>query len=236
MDLAREFRAYSAEHLLVIFLTIALPFALAALVRRWPSTKAERAIILGLLFLLAANYFGYLFYLRGHTDQPWQAKLPMQLCDWAMAVIIVALLTARPLWFEVAYFWGIGGTLQAILTPDLHYGFPDWRFFNFFISHSGIIVGVIFLMLTRGLRPYRISIVRVFAWTEFYFLCAMTVDYFTQVNYGYLLRKPEAFSLLSYLSDSRPIYLLEMHALALVFFGLLYLPFEIYDLCRQRSR
>ena len=51
------------------------------------------------------------------------------------------------------------------------------------------------------------------------------------MNYGFLLHKPEAFSLLSYLSDSRPLYLLQMHGLALGHsLAVLYLPFAIYDL------
>ena len=40
---------------------------------------------------------------------------------------------------------------------------------------------------------------------------AMIADQWTQVNYGFLLHKPEAFSLLSYLSDSRPLYLVERY-------------------------
>jgi len=78
--------------------------------------------------------------------------LPLQLCDWAMAVIIVALWTGNRRWLEVAYFWGIGGTLQAIITPNLRYGFPDLRFISFFVAHSGIIIGIVFLMLIYGFR------------------------------------------------------------------------------------
>ncbi len=229
-----EFRAYSAEHLIVMFVTIALPFVLAALVRRIGSPKAERAVVLGIIVTLLVNYIVFLFFLRAQTDQSWQGKLPMQMCDWAMFVVIVALLTANRYWFEVAYFWGVGGTLQAILTPDLRYGFPDLHFFNFFINHAGIIVGVVFLMLTRRLRPYPMSGVRAFAWAEFYFVCAMTVDLLTGLNYGYLLRKPATLTLLSFLSDSWPIYLLQFHLLAIVFFIVLYLPFAIYDLLGGR--
>jgi hypothetical integral membrane protein (TIGR02206 family) len=232
----REFRAYSAEHLIAIFLTIALPFLLAWIVRRMQSPRVERAIVLSILGALVANYVAYIVFVRVNVQQSWQQMLPMQMCDWAMFVIMVALWTAWPRWFEVAYFWGIGGTLQALLTPNLRYGFPDLRFISFFVSHSGIIIGVVFLMLTRGLRPQPMSIVRVFAWSEVYFACAITVDLLTGVNYGFLLHKPEAFSLLSYLSDSWPIYLLEMHGLALVFFALLYLPFALYDLLRRSDK
>lgn len=229
MESPSTFHAYSPEHLIAIFLTIALPFAFAALVRRTGSRMLERAVIAGILLALVANYLCYMIFVRHLQELTWQQMLPMQLCDWAMAIIMIALWTGWPRWFEIAYFWGIGGTLQAVLTPNLNYGFPDLRFISFFVSHSGIIIGVVFLMLTRRLRPYPISIVRVFLWTEVYFVVAMVVDHFTGVNYGFLLHKPEAFSLLSYLSDSRPIYLLQMQALALVFFLVLYLPFAIYD-------
>jgi hypothetical integral membrane protein (TIGR02206 family) len=150
-----------------------------------------------------------------------------------MVVVIVALWTHRRGWFEVAYFWGLGGTVQAVLTPNLAYGFPDFRFFSFFISHCAIIIAVVFLMLVRRLRPHAASVVRVFLWTELYFLITLAADAFTGFNYGFLLHKPEAKTLLSILSDYRPLYLFQMHLLALVFFVVLYLPFAIYDLVRR---
>ena len=164
----------------------------------------------------------------------WQQILPLQLCDWGMVVVIVAMLSGNQRWFEVAYFWGIGGTLQAVLTPNLPYGFPDFRFFSFFISHSGNIAGVVFLMLVHKYRPYPMAIVRVFLWTELYFVITVMADAYTGYNYGFLLHKPEAFSLLSFLSDWRPLYLIQMHGLALVFFIVLYLPFAIVDLVRGK--
>ncbi len=230
-----EFHAFSAEHLIAIFLTVALPFLFAGIVRWSQSKLVERAITVLILAGLIANYLGYMVFVRRLGELSWEQMLPMQMCDWAMVVIMVALWTGRRRWFEVAYFWGIGGTLQALLTPNLRYGFPDLRFISFFVAHSGIIVGVIFLMLTRRLRPYPISIVRVFLWSEVYFVCALVADQLTQVNYGFLLHKPEAFSLLSYLSDWRPLYLLQMHGLALLFFSALYFPFALADLFRGKA-
>ncbi len=230
METAPTFQAFSLEHLLAILLTVALPFVLARLARRYNA----RAIGYAISGVLIANYVAYLLFIRPRSDLPWSATLPMQMCDWAMVVIVVAIASGNRRWFEVAYFWGIGGTLQAVLTPNLTFGFPDPRFFAFFISHSGIIVGVVFLMLTRGLRPYPMSIVRAFLWSELYFVIALTVDLITGVNYGFLLHKPEAFSLLSFLSDHWPLYLLQMHGLALVFFAALYLPFALADLLAPR--
>jgi len=235
MTAAPEFHAYGSPHLLVIFLTAVLPFALFALVRRSKSQRAERVLVVTLSGLLVVNYATYLIFVRYRGGAvSWQQLLPLQLCDWGMVVVIVAMLTGRQRWFEVAYFWGIGGTVQAVLTPNLHFGFPDFRFFSFFISHCGIIIGVVFLMLTRRYRPEPMSIVRVWLWSELYFLVTMIADELTGYNYGFLLHKPEAFSILNFLSDSRPLYLLQMHGVALLFFLVLYAPFGIVDLAERK--
>src|SRR5260370_19862222 len=229
------FQPYGLPHLTVIFLTIILPFALAAIVHRLRSSRIERAIVGLLSAVLVANYIAYLIFVRSHGIVSWQQMLPLQLCDWGMVVVIVAMWTGNQRWFEVAYFWGIGGTLQAVLTPNLRFGFPDLRFISFFTSHSSIIIGVVFLMLIHRYRPYPMSIVRVFLWSEFYFVVTLVADELTGFNYGFLLHKPEAFSILSFLSDSHPLYLLELHGVALLFFVGLYAPFAVVDLVRKNA-
>src|SRR2546430_12401146 len=86
-----------------------------------------RMIITVLSILRIMNYVAYIVFIRSRGVVDWQDMLPMQMCDWGMVVVIVAMWTGSQRWFEVAYFWGIGGTLQAVLTPNLRFGFPDWR-------------------------------------------------------------------------------------------------------------
>jgi len=233
MSSPSEFHAWGVSHFAVIFLTVVLPFFLAFVVHRTKSRRLERSIALTISALLAVNYIAYVIVSRRFGVDHWYKLLPLQLCDWAMIVIIGALWTGNRRWLEVAYFWGIGGTLQALLTPNLRYGFPDLRFISFFVAHSGIIIGIIFLMLIYGFRPRALGILRTFAWTELYFVVAITTDLLTGENYGFLLHKPEAASLLNFLSDSRPLYLLEFHGLAFLFFCVLYAPFAIVDLARK---
>ena len=233
MQSAPEFHAWSPSHFTVIFLTVVLPFVLALLVHRTKSPRLERSIRMTISALLLINYAAYVIVARNFGVDRWYKLMPLQLCDWAMIVIIIALWTGNRRWLEIAYFWGIGGTLQAIITPNLRFGFPDLRFISFFVAHCGIIIGIVFLMLIYGFRPRPISVVRTFLWTEFYFVVAFMVDLITGENYGFLMHKPEAASLLSFLSDSRPLYLLEFHALAFLFFSALYAPFAIVDLARK---
>ena len=234
MNSPPEFHPWSPSHFTVIFLTIVLPFILALVVHRTKSKRLERSICFALSALLLINYAAYVIIGRNFGVDRWYKLLPLQLCDWAMIVIIGALWTGNRRWLEVAYFWGIGGTLQAIITPNLRFGFPDLRFISFFVAHSGIIIGIVFLMLIYGFRPRAIGVVRTFLWTEVYFVVAFTADLLTGENYGFLLHKPEAASLLSFLSDSRLLYLVEFHGLAFLFFCALYAPFAIVDLVRKQ--
>jgi hypothetical integral membrane protein (TIGR02206 family) len=236
MNSEPAFHLFGQAHLVVIFLTVIIPVGLGSAVRLTGSQRLDRAVAYGLSLLLATNYFGYALYLWSHHLLVWQQALPFQLCDWAMVTIIAALLTARRSWTEVSYFWGIGGTFQAILTPNLQVGFPDIRFISFFIGHCGIVAGVIYLLIARRFRPTPGSVGRTLAWSQVYLFATLVVDYLTGDNYGFLLHKPQAASILDYLSNTRWLYIVELEGLALIFFALLYAPFAIAGLTRQFRR
>jgi hypothetical integral membrane protein (TIGR02206 family) len=223
-------------HLCVIFLTLAVPIFLAIAFRITKSATLDRTMRWGLAMLLVANYVGYVVYRWQHGYIDWREMLPMQLCDWTMIAVVVALVKEdRRRWLEVAYFWGIGGSLQAIFTPNLQFGFPDFRFFTFFLDHGAIVAGIIYLMLSRKFRPTLTSVWRTLLWSEIYLVVTLAIDQITGVNYGFLLHKPATASLLSLLSDWRPLYILQMNLVAIFFFALLYAPFAIYDLATARE-
>src|SRR5438105_15604134 len=101
MSPERPFQPYGPAHLTVIFLTIALPFALAAIARRARSSRVKRAIIATLSALLVLNYGVYLILVRNVTVMSWQQVLPLQLCDWSMVLVLVARGSGSQLRLEV---------------------------------------------------------------------------------------------------------------------------------------
>ena len=167
------FRVLGFGHLVAILLTISIPVALGVAVRLAGSPRIDRVIAVCLALLLATNYLGYAIYLWRNQLLYWQQALPFQLCDWAMITVIVALLTGRRSWTEVSYFWGIGGTLQAILTPNLQVNFPDIRAISFFVGHGGIVAGVIYLLIARRFRPTLGSVWRTLAWSQLYLFATL---------------------------------------------------------------
>jgi hypothetical integral membrane protein (TIGR02206 family) len=224
------FQQFGPAHLTVIGLTIGLPILFWAIWRPPGHETARRVLRFTLAILLIVNWIGYEFDRASVGLFTAADALPMQLCDWAMIATIIALFTLRIEVFELAYFWGLAGTLQALLTPNIAEGFPSLWFFNFFIAHAGIVIGVLSLTLVEHLRPRPISIVRTMIWSQVYLVSALIVNALTKANYGFLSHRPFAKSMLDYLSDNHWLYLLELDLLALAFFLVLYIPFFIIDL------
>jgi hypothetical integral membrane protein (TIGR02206 family) len=220
------FVRWGLAHWALIAMTLVLPVVLGWWSRRQPSGGFERTVGHGLTGLLLLTWMASLrISLREHGGD-WAASLPMHLCDWAVAAVVLALLTRRQLAFELAYFWGLAGTIQGILTPDLVFGFPHPRCVLFFAAHCGIVVGVLFLVLGGGMRPRPGSVWRTLLWTNLYGGSAFAVNLALGTNYGYTLRKPLQPSLLDHLGPW-PWYLVSLQALALALFFLLDLPFRV---------
>jgi len=75
-----------------------------------------------------------------------QTMIPLHVCSVLVWLGGIMLVTKNYTIYEFAYFMGIGGALQALLTPDLGiYGFPHYRFFQTFISHGLIVTSAIYM-------------------------------------------------------------------------------------------
>lgn len=159
--------------------------------------------------------------------------LPLNLCDWAAAAVIIALITHNQRAYELAYFWALGGTMQALISPDVRYDFPEIRMIQFTGFHSGILAGALFLCLGPRMRPYLSSLPRTFAATAAYGLLAGAVDALTGSNYGFLRAKPDIASALSAM-PGWPYYLPWLVLCAVVAICICYAPFWVLDLLRRK--
>ena len=154
-----------------------------------------------------------------------ERSLPLQLTDAVTIIAALALWSPRPLLFELAYFWALTASLQAVLTPDLDSAFPSLFFFTYFTTHGGAVVAALFLALGRGLVPRQGAVLRVFLATVAFAALAGLADLLTGGNYMFLREKPEAASLLD-LMGPWPWYLLSGALLAIAMFAALDAPFR----------
>jgi len=125
---------------------------------------------------------------------------------------------------ELTYFWGLAGTLQGLLTPDLSVGFPHLVFWQYVLGHLGIVFAALFLVVGLGRTPRPGAVPRVFAITLAYTALVGLVDALAGANYMFLRRPPGEWTLLRLLGPW-PWYLLSAAAVALVLFTALDAPF-----------
>ncbi|HEY3779268.1 MAG TPA: TIGR02206 family membrane protein [Rhizomicrobium sp.] len=230
--MGKPFVPFGPDHLAAIALAFVVPVALGLVARAGASRRVARALALALAAELVATWilWYWLIWSRGWISA--STILPMQLCDWAAIAGIVALIRPTQQSYELTYFWALSGTLQALLTPDLYYGFPDIRFVVFFAFHDGAIAAALYLMVACGWRPVPASLPRVIAWSLFYFVAALAVNALFHTNFGYLSAKPLKPSLLD-LMGPWPVYDFELLGLGILFLILLYAPFFVADRIRQ---
>jgi hypothetical integral membrane protein (TIGR02206 family) len=158
-----------------------------------------------------------------------QTHLPLHLCAVLVWTSLIMLLTKNYRIYEFAYFLGIAGASQALLTPEAGiYGFPHYRVFQTIIAHSSIVSAAVFMTVVEGYRPYWSSFIRVFIWTNIYMVVVTGINVLIGSNYLYTLHKPPSASLMDLLGPW-PWYLLSLELVALVLCFLLYLPFMVRD-------
>jgi hypothetical integral membrane protein (TIGR02206 family) len=224
-----RFVLFGPPHLTAIALALLVPLALALLARHEHLGRAaDRLARIGLAGFLAAGWICWLGLSAARGELHLDNGLPMNLCDWAEIALIVALLTRGQFAYELGYFWGLGGTLQGVLTPPLYYDFPDPQFVFFFIQHSGVIAALLYLTLGTRMRPTWGSLPRVIAASFVYLGAAALVDWTLGLNYGFLRAKPLGQNLLS-IMPPWPWYIPELVAAGFSFVLLYYLPFVVAD-------
>jgi len=164
-----------------------------------------------------------------------QTMLPLHLCSVFVYLSAYMLITRSEKVYEYAYFLGIAGALQAVLTPDAgQYGFPHFRYFQTMISHGLLFSIPIYFTVVEGFRPTLRSIKRVLVGANLYMLFVGLVNWAIGSNYLFIAHKPETASLLDVL-PAWPWYILYIEGIGILMIAILYLPFFIKDQAARKS-
>jgi len=226
------FEFLGAAHLITIAILVALNFWLASFKNASEQTKTRIRWIMAIL--LWANEIAWHVWNAAVGKWTIQTMLPLHLCSVLVWIGAFMLVTKNQTIYEFAYFMGIAGAFQAVMTPDLGiYGFPHFRFFQTFISHGLIITAAIYMTVVEGFRPTWKSLLRVAIGINIYMGIVFLVNTAIGSNYLFVNGKPPTASLLDMLPDW-PVYLIYMEAIGIICCLLLYIPFIIKDARAKR--
>jgi hypothetical integral membrane protein (TIGR02206 family) len=217
------FVPFGLAHLAALGLTAATAVGSVLLVRGRPGTApyVRGALAAGIVLLTSfemtvAAREGWL---------TWQTVLPLELCDAAMVLAVVALAWPRRALAEVVYFWSGSGSVLAMLSPDLQWSFPRWEFVVFFGLHGLVLTAALVLVFGLGLHPRAGAPLRVFLITACWTALVGAVDLALGTDFMYLRHKPITPSPLDWMGPW-PVYIGTAALVALALFHLLALPFR----------
>jgi hypothetical integral membrane protein (TIGR02206 family) len=219
------FHAFDTQHLVTLAAIAALCLLLALAAKS--ATPGQRKWVGRLLGFSLLGYAACIYLQQGMAHElNFAYSLPLDLCHLVLIACVISLFWPNQLSFEIAYFWGLGGVVQAILTPDLTQGFPSWEFILFFWGHGATLLSIVFLIAGQRFRPRKGSVVRMMVALNIYGLAVGLIDAIMSWNYGYLCRKTLGPSLLDY-AGQWPWYLLSVELIAFVTFFLLNLLWNL---------
>jgi hypothetical integral membrane protein (TIGR02206 family) len=232
----REFRSWTIEHAAPIVVIAAVSIALGLLARRKGIYDGVAIAVTLALWTNELVYQVYWFLIGGWAAP---AALMIQMCGLSILFLPLAHLVqrreTRQFLFDILYFWGIGGAIQALFTPDIGAnGFPTFKYFSFFVSHGLIIVSTTILAMASGMRITFRSLLRAAVVTNLILVPIYAIDKalafippYDMGNYFVLGYPPPTGSLVDVFSDifgPSPRYLIGLEAMGIVVFLVLWLP------------
>jgi hypothetical integral membrane protein (TIGR02206 family) len=214
---------FSAEHLGALAAIAACTAVFVSAARTKPGIwiKALAAV------LVADEVSWWIFLVVGGEPGSQLAQsLPLQLCDLGIFVAAFALWFRIPWLVELTYFWGLAGSFQALLTPDLPQHFPTYPYFQYYLAHGGVVAAALLLVIGLGQYPRPRALLRVAGLSLAYATLIGFVDALTGANYMYLRSKPPSPTLLDILGPW-PWYILSATAVGVLLFVVLDAPFRL---------
>ena len=222
----------SLEYIVPLGLLVVAAVVLSVGARRAPGRWIDVVAVIIAFTIVVAELSNQPYVLANHA---WSlgSSLPIQLCDVGGFVAAAALLWRQLLFVEIAYFWGLGGSLQAVLTPDLQdHHFPSFPYLQFYVTHDLVILAALFLVVGLRLQPRPGAVRRIFLLTLAFAFVIGLIDLATGGNYMYL-QVPAPGSLLT-LMGPWPWYIVTGAVLTLVVLAVLDAPFRLSTRSRRR--
>lgn len=227
--LAGQFKAFSLPHIAALFVILLLNIGMVLWFKKVKDEKTQK---------LFCYVLGGLLIFQEIVREVWHMSigifslgrsLPLHLCGAAIILGPLMLIKKNYSLYEILYFWGFGGTIQALITPNCLWGFPHLSYFLYFISHGLIILACVYMTFVEKFRPTWISILKVFIVTNIYMGFIAIVNLLTGGNYMFICDKPETPSIIDYLGPW-PWYILSLEGVGIVTFFIYYSPFFIKDI------
>lgn len=228
LDFNTDFSLYGRQHIIAIFLTIALTIGLPVFAKRKLSGHQQLWIARIMAILISAWVILYSLILAYLGKFNYQTDLPLDICNLMGLLLPFLMWTPNHRIFPFLYFYTMAGTTQAVFTPHLFNGFPNFIFIKYWIVHSGLIIYTIFIAVVWDFSIRKKDLWRSFGVLQVYILMVYFLNRLIGANYVYVVGKPPTASVLDYFGPW-PVYILVCEGIMLFISFMVYLPYLNYS-------
>ena len=154
-------------------------------------------------------------------------SLPLHLCGLSRILAGIMLIKPNKLGFQFLALIGSPGALHALLTPQLNHGKTEFMVFEYYASHTGIILTPMLFAIVLGYRMQDKSWLTMFIALQFLLAFIGFSNFLFEANYMYLAKRPIVENPM--LIGEWPWYILGFEVLGFIH---IYLFFKLYRLFR----
>ncbi|WP_421378267.1 TIGR02206 family membrane protein [Bacillus salacetis] len=216
----QTFELFSVPHITVLLLFVALSLWLIIFrVALRPHHLFIKWTLFSILLLSEVSQQIWLVW----TDQWEVGSLPLHLCSISTFIAIFLFLKPNKKVFYLLFFTGSLPAILSMVTPEVFYTFPHFRFIKYFLHHAAISWSVLYFIVFEGYRVPKKAI-----WTGFLLLNLLALPIFfinilLDTNFFYLANPTESKTILSFFG-SGIMYYINLEIAAIFVFFLTYLP------------
>lgn len=146
---------YTATHQwIMVIITFILAILIVVFKDKLKSWKHIDLFITIMGYVLIVNAFAYYVWIGAHGHFNGIKTLPLTFCPMTAIITGIVLVTRKYFLFPYAFYMGIFGGLMSLLIPDdLHASPVNFRFYHFYLQHSGIILMPIMVAVVYDKLP-----------------------------------------------------------------------------------
>lgn len=224
------FEIFSLMHLVTLFLFF---FTAWWLVYYRQALRAYQKIMKWTLFftLLACEVTYHVWLVL--TNQWDVSNLPLQLCSLSTFIALFLFLKPNQKAFWLLYFIGTIPPILSMVTPDMVYQFPHYRYIKYFLHHSAIPLAVLYFILFEEYRVPKKAVLTGFLTLNVIAVPVFFLNLLLGTNFFYLASPTETKTLLSFFGNGAWYYV-TLEAAALVVFFITYLPMHYLQRAEQK--
>jgi hypothetical integral membrane protein (TIGR02206 family) len=167
------------------------------------------------------------FHLWLILTKQWEvADLPLQLCSLSTFLSLYLFLKKNQKVFNLLFFIGLLPAILSMVTPDIVYQFPHFRFLKYFLHHSAIPLAVLYFILFEGYRVPRKAVLTSFLTLNVIAVPVFFLNIWLDTNFFFLASPSETETLLSFFG-SGVMYYINLEFVGIIVFIITYIPMGI---------